>query len=106
MADEEGVKIYSYKIIYELLADVEKWQKELEELSSSHPNFRFVLTLSQPMASWTGKAGHVQDYIFSQQNLSDADYYLCGNKTMIDDMRAKLKAADVPDTQVKFELFY
>src|SRR3989344_3591292 len=34
MADEEGVKIYSYKIIYELLADVEKWQKELEESQS------------------------------------------------------------------------
>lgn len=34
MAGEEGVKIYNYKIIYELLADVEKWQKELEEAQS------------------------------------------------------------------------
>lgn len=30
-ADEIGVKIYTYRIIYELLADVEKWRKEKEE---------------------------------------------------------------------------
>ncbi len=82
------------------------WQKEIEELSGSYKNFRFVLTLSQPSPSWAGTTGHVQDHVFAQQHLSDADYYLCGNKTMIDDVRAKLKAAGVPDNQVKFELFY
>ncbi|MBI4029007.1 MAG: GTP-binding protein [Candidatus Blackburnbacteria bacterium] len=34
MADEENVKVYTYRIIYELLSDVEKWQKEFEELQS------------------------------------------------------------------------
>jgi CDP-4-dehydro-6-deoxyglucose reductase len=82
------------------------WQKELEQLTQKYPNFRFVLTLSQPTESWQGKRGHVQDYVFSQLNLRDADYYMCGNKAMTDDMRAKLKAAGVPDIQVKFELFY
>ena len=33
------------------------WQKELEEFSSSHPNFQFILTLSQATALWTGKRG-------------------------------------------------
>ena len=33
-AEEQGVKLYTYKIIYELLADVDKWQKELEEAQS------------------------------------------------------------------------
>lgn len=82
------------------------WQKEFEELSSSYHNFRFVLTLSQATASWSGKQGHVQDHIFSEQNLSKSDYYLCGSKEMVTDMREKLKAASVPDSQVKFELFY
>jgi ferredoxin-NADP reductase len=82
------------------------WFKEFEDLLHAYPNFRLVLTLSQPTENWQGKRGHVQDHLFSQQNLSEADYYLCGNKTMVDDMRAKLKAANVPDTQVKFELFY
>lgn len=34
LADEENVKVYTYRIIYELLSDVEKWQKELEEAQS------------------------------------------------------------------------
>jgi len=82
------------------------WKKEFEELSLSYPNFRFVLTLSQPTENWQGKRGHVQDYVFSQQNLKDVQYYMCGNREMVLDMRAKLKAANVPDPQVKFELFY
>lgn len=32
LAENEGVKIYTYKIIYELLADVDKWLKEKEEV--------------------------------------------------------------------------
>lgn len=31
LAEEEKVNIYTYEIIYELVADVEKWQKEKEE---------------------------------------------------------------------------
>jgi NAD(P)H-flavin reductase len=83
------------------------WQKEFEELSSSYPNFRFVLTLSKPTTLWTGKRGHVCDHVFAdEKNLPGTDFYLCGNKDMIADMRTRLKAAGVPDTQVKFELFY
>lgn len=33
-AKEEGVYIYTYKIIYELLADCEKWAREKEELGA------------------------------------------------------------------------
>jgi len=87
------------------------WQKELEEFCSSHPNFQFVLTLSKPTALWQESAsrrkGHVGDYLFTDiKDLPGTDFYLCGNKTMIGDMRAKLKVANVPDIQVKFELFY
>lgn len=83
------------------------WQKELEEFSSSHPNFRFVLTLSHPTASRIGKQGHVCGHVFAdEKNLPDADVYLCGNKEMVDEMRKRLNAAGVPASQVKFELFY
>jgi NAD(P)H-flavin reductase len=94
------------------------WQKEFEQLSHSYSNFRLILMLSQPAsthgestrggpaASWVGKRGHVQDHIFGERNLSNADYYLCGSKVMVDDMREKLKANGVSDNQVKFELFY
>jgi NAD(P)H-flavin reductase len=85
------------------------WQKEFEQLRNLYPNFHYVLILSQShttgqSAGW--RSGHVQDYLFSQQNVKDAEYYVCGNKAMVEDIRTKLKDAGVPDTQVKFELFY
>jgi len=79
------------------------WQKELEEFSSSHPTFRLVLTISQATDNWLGKRGHVQEHIRIDPG---SDYYLCGNRAMVDDMRARLKEASIPDNQVKFELFY
>ncbi len=82
------------------------WQIEFEQLSHSYTNFRLILTLSQPTENWQGKRGHVQDHLFSQQNFTEEEYYICGNRVMLEDVRAKLKAAGVPDTQVKFELFY
>jgi NAD(P)H-flavin reductase len=82
------------------------WQKEFDVLSKQYQNFHFQLTLSQGSENWQGQRGHVQDYLFSQQNLRDAEYYVCGNRLMVEDVRAKLKGADVPDSQVKFELFY
>lgn len=83
------------------------WQKEFEELAKTYPNFKFTLTLSQGTDAWQGKRGHVEDYIFADNpNPSGADYYLCGGKAMTTEMREKLKAAGVPEAQVKFELFY
>ena len=83
------------------------WQKEFEMLVRQYKNFKSVLTLSQGSDSWVGKRGHVQDHIFmDEQNVLGTDFYLCGNKTMTNDMRDRLKNAGVPDSQVKFELFY
>ncbi len=82
------------------------FKKEFETLVQQYPHFRFVLTLSQPTDRWQGTKGHVQDHLFSQQNLSGSDYYLCGNKQMILDIREKLKITGVPDIQTKSELFY
>lgn len=85
------------------------WQKEFEELVTSYPNFKYKIILSRPASTRdesTRGGGHVQDHIFGGQNLRDAEYYLCGNRAMVDDMRTRLKAAAVPEIQVKFELFY
>lgn len=83
------------------------WQKELEELSSSFTNFRFVLTLSQATDTWQGKRGHVQEHVFAdEKELSQCDIYLCGNRQMVDDMKTRLQQMGVPPAQIKFELFY
>jgi len=83
------------------------WRVEFEDLEKQFSNFKFTLTLSQPTESWQGKKGHVEDHVFADiQNLSGSDFYLCGSKMMTDEMRSKLKVANVPAAQVKFEMFY
>ena len=83
------------------------WKEELEELAVKYPNFKFVLTLSQPSESWAGRSGRVGEHVFAnEQNLLDCDFYLCGNKAMVTEMEAKLLAKSVPKGQIKKELFY
>lgn len=83
------------------------WKEEFEELAAKHPNFKFVLTLSQPSDNWSGKRGRVGDHVFvEEQNLTGCDFYLCGSKPMVSEMEAALLAKNVPKEQIKKELFY
>lgn len=83
------------------------WQDEFEHLSQTYPNFRFVLTLSKPSEDWVGHRGRVTDHIFvHEQNLPGSDFYLCGGKGMVDEMKEKLLVHSVPKEQIKTELFF
>lgn len=83
------------------------WQKEFTALSVQYPNFHFFLTLSKPTDTWQGNKGRVTDHVFvEEKNLLDSDFYLCGNKAMISEMKEKLLAQKVPKEQIKTELFF
>ena len=74
------------------------WKEEFEALAAGHPNFQFVLTLSQPSESWQSagvRRGRVSDHVFiDEQNLMASDFYLCGNKPMVTEMEAALLAKE------------
>jgi CDP-4-dehydro-6-deoxyglucose reductase len=63
------------------------YQDELQALAASHPNFRFIMTLSRPDDGWTGETGRVtrlvEERITSVKNLA---VYLCGNSGMLKDV--------------------
>lgn len=82
------------------------WQQEFSELSSKYPNFRFILTLSQPDGSWQGKSGRVTAHLEEIANPPGNDYYLCGNKNMVEEVSQWLLGQNVPKPQIKTELFY
>lgn len=83
------------------------WKEEFEELAVKHPNFKFILTLSQASDRWQGKRGRVGEHVFiEEKNPADADFYLCGNRQMVAEMEAALLAKNVPKEQIKKELFY
>ncbi len=83
------------------------WDDEFRALAAKYPNFRYVLTLSQPSDVWQGKRGRVTDHVTQEEsNLPGSDYYLCGNKQMILDMEAQLVAAGVAKPQIFKELYF
>ena len=81
------------------------WNKEFVDLAKQYPTFQYTLVLSKPETQWQGKTGHVTEYLADEGDLTDADYYLCGNKQMISDTKVLLLAHHVPDVQIKTEMF-
>ncbi len=83
------------------------WQDEFIHLAQTYPNFHFFPTLSRSTDGWQGKQGRVTDHVFMEEkNLLATDFYLCGSKAMVDEMRGKLLAKNVPKEQIKTELFF
>lgn len=81
--------------------------QEFYDLQERFPNFRVELTLSKPLDSWSGRKGRVTDHVYTDiSDLSHCEYYLCGSKSMIDDVHNGLVSRSVPEQQIYKELFY
>ncbi len=81
-------------------------EEEFHELSRAFPNFHFHITLSKASAEWPLCRGHVTDCLSIHDLPSDAGYYLCGNKPMIEETVALLEKKGIPKESVHHEKFY
>lgn len=83
------------------------WKEVFDAVSSQHPAFTWQLVLSRPTDSWHGLTGHVTEHVLTrEQNVTQNEWYLCGNKAMIDDVQAALRTRSVPKEQIRTELFF
>ena len=83
------------------------WKDEFDAISQTHPTFTWHQILSRPGENWKGLKGHVTEHVLSMEPEKGAsEFYLCGNKAMIEEVRTALLAENVPATQIKSELFY
>ena len=82
------------------------YRDDFEALARSRPNFRFWPTLSRAESSWMGRTGHVQAHLVEAiGDRRDLDIYICGLKTMVDDVRAILKGLGFDRKQIIFEKY-
>jgi len=80
--------------------------EELEDMASAHANFRFWPTLTRPDAAWKGRQGRVQMHLAEAVNeRRDVDFYLCGLKEMVDDVRGILKRQGFDRKQIFYEKY-
>lgn len=83
------------------------WKEEFEDFSRKNPKLTFKLTLSKPRETWNGLRGRVTDHVVQEEkNITESEFYLCGNKEMVRDVEAQLAAAGVPKQQVYKELYF
>jgi len=62
------------------------WKDYFENLEKEYPNFHYVLAISKPDETWTGKTGHVTDLVAQDfPDASECSAYLCGNKMMVEE---------------------
>lgn len=81
------------------------YRDEWRELERCEPRFRFLPTLSQPAAAWTGLRGYVQEHIpafFTQRELA---VYICGSPAMVSDVRSSFAAAGFDGHQLIYERY-
>ena len=63
-------------------------------------------TLTRPDADWQGRTGWVQEHLDEViGERRDWQFYICGLKAMVDDVRARLKAVGFERTQITYEKF-
>lgn len=83
------------------------WGEEFNELQQLFKNFSWRLIISKPSEHWTGDRGHVTEYVLqNEKDMGKSEFYLCGNKEMVQEVRTKLLERNVPNEQIKSELFY
>ena len=64
------------------------------------------LTLSKPEGDWTGLVGRVTEIVpKTAMDFENIRVYMCGNKSMTDEMKQYLLANGVPPEDIKFEIF-
>jgi CDP-4-dehydro-6-deoxyglucose reductase len=82
------------------------YRDEFEALARRFPHFRFLPVLSRPESSWTGCTGHVQAHLNDAiAGRTELDFYLCGLKQMVDDVRSILKGKGFDRKQIRYEKY-
>jgi ferredoxin-NADP reductase len=82
------------------------YRVEFEDLEVRYPQFQFWPTLSRAGEGWTGRRGHVQAHLQEAiAGRTDVDFYLCGLKEMVDDVRGTLKEMGFERKQIRYEKY-
>ena len=81
----------------------------MERLSGVLPDFKFIPALSEDEegGTWEGEAGLITDVVdrLEDDDIADADAYLCGPPPMVDAAIALLERRGVPEAHIYFDRF-
>lgn len=83
------------------------WDDEFKALPGQHTGFQYFLSLSKPESGWLGLRGHVTEHVLKQEtDVANTEFYLCGNRGMIEELEQKLLQKGVLRENIKKDMFY
>lgn len=83
------------------------WDEQFALLAKQHLNFSFTRIVSQPKGEGQDRIGRVTHFVAKEEkDLANSEFYLCGNRQMIYDMKEILIEQGVAEDRIKSELFY
>lgn len=83
------------------------YQDDFEVLSQKYPFFKIRTCLSQPSDNWQGLKGRVTELLLAQKiDIKNLEAYLCGNMSMIREVRACLIEQGMAKKAIHFEKFF
>ncbi|OGH91868.1 MAG: hypothetical protein A2479_02190 [Candidatus Magasanikbacteria bacterium RIFOXYC2_FULL_39_8] len=81
------------------------WHDRLEELHTKFPQFSYDITLSRPESdTWNGFTGRVVDHLYKTPREAK-NFFLCGNPSMVQDVRKLIIDRGTPQNQIYLEVF-
>ncbi|HDQ45704.1 MAG TPA: NADH:ubiquinone reductase (Na(+)-transporting) subunit F [bacterium] len=88
------------------------YAEEFDGLARAHPNFRWILALSEPLPedNWKGPTGFIHQvlydmYLKDHPAPEDCEYYLCGPPMMNEAVLAMLDSLGVEEENIRFDDF-
>lgn len=88
-----------YRLFFGIRTESDIYYKDqLDSLAKELPDFKYWYVLSRASESWTGKKGYVQNHL-NELNYKEipTTFYLCGNGSMIKDVKHQLIETDQID---------
>jgi len=82
--ERQIVLIYGNRFSSEIL-----FEKELDDLAETYPQFKFVKVISRPDDNWNGRFGYVQNNLDSIDFLN-SEIYICGWSNMVKTVKDKV----------------
>lgn len=82
------------------------YREEFEECARRYPQFEFLPTVTRPSGMWKGRTGRVWTHLNEAiAGRTDIDFYLCGLKAMVDEVRGMLKEMGFDRKQIRYEKY-
>ncbi len=85
------------------------FEKELERLAQTLPNFKPIITLTNEddSSNWAGAKGRVSRALIENKvnNLSGSIFFICGPNTFTQATKEILQSLSIPSQQIKIESF-